>query len=55
MEMPFTGKEKTIKQNFELFQQMLLKIEIIWKRISQFIRLWNGVNFSEVPCTSEII
>ena len=36
-----------MKQNFQLFLHLPLKVEIIWTRISQVIRLWNDGSFSE--------
>ena len=53
-EMPFAGEEKGVKNIFELFLHML-KFEIFWMRISQVIRLWKDINFSETPCTSQMI
>ena len=39
------GKIKTLKQNFELFQRILLKFEIIRTEVGQVIRLQNDINF----------
>ena len=56
--IPFAGKEKTFKHlnwNFKFFQQMLLKSEIIWMKISQIIGLRNHINFSEISSISQMI
>ena len=46
----YTWKEKKLKQNSELFLHILLKIEIIWMRIGQVIKLQNDISVSETPC-----
>ena len=40
--------------NIELFLHMLIKSEIIWRKIGQVIRLWNDMNFSET-CASQMM
>ena len=34
---------------------MQLKFKIIWTRIYLLLDYWNVINFSETPCTSQMI
>ena len=52
----FAGKEKIFKHGIlTCFLQMRLRFKVSWMRIGQVIKLWNVIDFSKKPCTSQMI